>query len=118
MAFKYPKIEEVAMQEVKVTKLNISLVVATDTTICEDELFMQLNWILGSIKVPHSQFTGVYVEPIRVEKMYFEPQGPVFGPQKVENFFYLKTEESILDGDWEELEDPSAISGTTEKGGV
>ena len=108
------EVEAVVTKEVKVTKLNISLVIATDTTICEDQLFMELHGILGGIKIAHSDFTGVQVDPIQVEKVHFVPEGPLFAPQKVENLFYMKTTESIADGEWEELEDLSAIVGTTE----
>lgn len=111
---KYPEVETVATKEVQVRKLNISLTIATDTTICEDQLFMELHGILGGIKIAHSEFTGVQVDPIQVEKVHFVPEGPLFAPQGIENFFYMKTEESIADGEWEELEDLSGIVGTTE----
>ena len=102
------EVEAVVTKEVQVRKLNISLTIATDTTICEDQLFMELHGILGGIKIAHSDFTGVQVDPIQVEKVHFVPEGPLFAPQKVENFFYMKTKESIAD-EWEELDDLSAI---------
>lgn len=109
------EVETVATKEVKVTKLKISLVVATDTTISEDKLLMELNGILSGIKIPHSDFTGIYVAPIKIDTVDLVPEDTrIFATQKVENFFYMKTADSIADGEWEELENLNGIVATTE----
>ena len=109
------EVETVATKEVKVTKLNITLVVATDTTISEDKLLMELNDILNRIKIPHSDFTGIYLSPIEIDTVDLVPEDTrIFATQKIENFFYMKTADSIADGEWEELENLNGIVATTE----
>tara|TARA_B100002019_G_scaffold137751_1_gene118691 strand:- start:483 stop:878 length:396 start_codon:yes stop_codon:yes gene_type:complete len=111
----YPKVEVITRKEVKVTKLKISFTIATDTTISEDKLLMELRWLLSDIKIPHSDFTGIYLAPIKIDTVDLVPEDTrVFATQKVENFFYMKTADSIADGEWEELENPSGIVATSE----